>query len=434
MSDQHTRGPSSFWIPRKAIDALLDAQATAAEIAAYLILAKHTPATGDHSTAGMKAIRTRAGMSVPGTAAVVKSLLTITVNGTRSKKPQAANAKQLTRLVYPAEEWHQRTGEVLPHGPGQRSQVRYVLNTFGTYGGLKDDIVWFGANLVAGIDTFSKPLKQLRQCGDRAAWLLLLLYVNNAMEEWGGVSPLTTVFGLYEETTSFTAGRTLYTVSHWNHKYPTAWGAVFHAVIEGVPHQPDIAKKIEKIGYVPGGYTGKPVTLERLEKESHDQKMTKVFWPAFNALESCGFIYEMVTVTTAQPNQQGPTKNDYPLYELDTKSKHGYKPKGEEGVAGETAAIARDLGYPVTDGEGHFYGKYAAIAPRGMPIQVVGVYRLRFRVSNPKNATVSDTWRQIGERQDEAAEWLIDLRQRAHLDKPANGDNVHDMFGQQTRN
>ncbi len=56
MSDQQKKGPSSFWIPRKVIDALLEAQATASEIAVYLVLAQHTPATGDHSTAGIKAI------------------------------------------------------------------------------------------------------------------------------------------------------------------------------------------------------------------------------------------------------------------------------------------------------------------------------------------------------------------------------------------
>lgn len=417
MTDQHTRGSSSFWIPRKAINALLKAQATADEIAAYLILAKHTPATGDYSTAGIKAIRTRAGMGVPRAESAMQSLLTINVNGTRSEKPQATNAKQFTRLVYPADEWHKRTGEVLPHSPSQLRKVRYVLNTFGAYGGLKDNAVWFGANLVAGVDAFSKPLQMLGQCGDRAAWLLLLLYVHNAMEEWGGVSPLETVFGCYEETFSKLVGRTNYTVSHWNHKYPTAWPTVFDVVIEGVPHHPDIAAKID--------YD----TLEKVKQESHDQKLNKVFWPAFHALESCGFIYEMVTVTTAQPNYKDPTANDYPLYELDTKSSHGYKPKGEEGVAGETAAIARDLSCPVTDGTGQFYGKYAAIAPTGMPIRVMGIYRLRFRVSNPKNATVSATWQQIGDRQKEAGTWLADLRQKAHLDRPANGDNVHDLFG-----
>jgi len=431
MTDQHKKGPSSFWIPRKAIDALLEAQATAAEIAAYLILAKHTPATGDHSTAGIKAIRIHAGMGDRRAKAAVTALMNITVDGERCINPQAQNAKTCNRLLYSADEWHKRTGEVLPHGPVKWSKVRYVLNTFGTYGGLKDDIVWFGANLVAGVNAFSKPLKTLRQYGDHATWLLLLLYVHNAMEEWGGVSPLKAVFGNYEETLSKSAGRTNYTVSHWNHKYPTAWGSVYQTVIEGVPHHPDIAVKMaakikKETFYAPN--------LEKLEQKSHNQKMADVFWPAFHALESCGFIYEMVTVTTAQPNKKDPTKNDYPLYELDARSSHGYKPKGEEGVAGETAAIARDLDYPVTDGEGHFYGKYAAIAPTGMPIRVVGIYRLRFRVSNPKNATVSDTWRQIGERQKEAAEWIIDLRQRAHMARPANGDNVHDLFGKQTRN
>ena len=106
--------------------------------------------------------------------------------------PQAADAKQLTRLVYPADEWHQRTGEVLLHGPSEWSKVQYVLNTFGTHGGWNDDVVWLGANLVTGVKVFSRPLKTLRHCGNQATWLLLLLYAHNAMEEWGGVSPLKT--------------------------------------------------------------------------------------------------------------------------------------------------------------------------------------------------------------------------------------------------
>ena len=248
-------------------------------------------------------------MGVPSATAAAESLLTINVDGTRSKEPQAANAKQLTRLVYPADEWHKRTGEVLLHGPSRWSKVQYVLNTFGTYGGLNDDIVWLGANLVTGVKVFSGPLKTLRYCGNRATRLLLLLYAHNAMEEWGGVSPLETVFRNYEETLSEPAGRTNYTVSHWKRKESATWEAVSQTVIKGVPHHPDIAEKIAK--------QSQQSELIKLKNESYAQKMKAVFWPAFYVLKSCWFIYEMVTVTTAQPNQKNPTANDYPLYEQD---------------------------------------------------------------------------------------------------------------------
>lgn len=398
MSEQkNNKGAASFWVPRKAIDALLKAKATAAEIAAYLIIAKHTPVTGDYSTAGEKAIRTKAGMSTGAKDKAIEGLLSIDVNGSRAKNRQSKNAKKYTRLVYTAEDWTRLTGEVLPHGPTQRGQIRYVLNTFRVYDELKDgfatpNMVWFGANLVAGVNTFERPLYALRQCGDRAAWLLLLLYVHNAMDEWGGVSPTTTLYEAYEREEDYRVGRTNYNISHWTKKNATGWYSLMSPVLKGL--------------------------YDPRDNEARDKASQDVFWPAFNALVSHGFIYEIVTVTTAQPGEKNPHKNDFPLYELDARSLHGYKPKGEEGVAGETAMIARDLGYPVTDGEGHFYGKYAAIAPTGTPIRVIGIYRLRFRVANPKNAYVTDAWKQISERQKEADGWIADVRQRAHLTKP----------------
>jgi hypothetical protein len=390
MNEQkNKKGAASFWIPRQAVDALIKAHATASEIAAYLILAKHTPATGDYSTAGEKAVRIKAGMSRPATKKTIESLLSIDMNGGRAKSRQSEKAKKFTRLVYTADDWTRLTGEVLPHGPGQRSQIRYVLNTFGDYDTLEgDDMVWFGANLVAGTETFDRPMYALRQGGDYAARMLLLLYVHNAMEEWGGISPITGIWNTYKQTYCLAnIGRTIYSLHHWESEAMTAKHGLFKPVIDA--------------------FNG-----------NQSEAMEAAFWPAFYSLVSQGFIYEVVTVTTAQPGTDSPNENDFPLYELDARSLHGYKPKGEEGVAGETAMLARDLGYPVTDSDGQFYGKYAAVAPKGTPIRVIGIYRLRFRVSNPRNAYVSDTWSQIHERQQEAAEWIQDARRRAHLVKP----------------
>jgi len=422
--EQIGKGPASFWVPRKAIEALIAARATASEIAAYLILANHTPATGDYSTASFKAIRTRSGTGEKQARAAVVSLLNITYEGTRAKGPEASQAGRMKRLVYSADEWTKRTKQIPPHGPTVRSQVRYVLNTTDHYGGLQKEIVWFGANLIKGFKDFDRPMLALRQCGDRAARMLLLLYVHNAMDEWGGVSPLSTVYGEYESQVTFPAGRTNYTVHHWKHQHLSAWPTLFKPVIEGLPDHPDLAEKMRKAAADPNHKK-----LAKLREESHDQKMQEVFWPAFRALESHGFLYEVVTVCTAQPNEKNPTANDFPLYELDAKSIHGYQPEGEGGLAGDTATLARDLGRPVTDGKGQFYGTYAAIAPAGTPIRVIGIYRLRFRVSNPKNATVADTWQLIGGRREEARGWIADCRHRAKLDKPATSDNAPDIFG-----
>ncbi|MCL9861899.1 hypothetical protein MX031_24375, partial [Ralstonia solanacearum] len=91
-----------------------------------------------------------------------------------------------------------------------------------------------------------------------------------------------------------------------------------------------------------------------------------------------------------------------PLYELDTRSQHGLKPDGEEGVGSATARTAGDLGYSVAIEGGVFDGTYAAFIQKGYPAMIAGIYRLRFRVSNPKNAGVKGAWAGIQERNRDA--------------------------------
>ena len=50
------KGPGSFCVPRAAVEALLDAKATAYEVCAYLVLAKHTDESGRYSPASISAI------------------------------------------------------------------------------------------------------------------------------------------------------------------------------------------------------------------------------------------------------------------------------------------------------------------------------------------------------------------------------------------
>jgi hypothetical protein len=55
------KGPRSFCIPRAALEALIEAQASVDEICAYLVLACFTEATGQFSTASISAINRRTG-------------------------------------------------------------------------------------------------------------------------------------------------------------------------------------------------------------------------------------------------------------------------------------------------------------------------------------------------------------------------------------
>ena len=105
-----------------------------------------------------------------------------------------------------------------------------------------------------------------------------------------------------------------------------------------------------------------------------------------------------------------PPTDAEPLYVLDTRSRHGYKPKGEEGLAGVTARTAGETGQPLTDRDGSFTLTYAAIVPDGCAAMVAGIFRLRFRVANPKNAGVKHTWANIGANNRDAFKFLQRVR------------------------
>lgn len=231
---------------------------------------------------------------------------------------------------------------------------------------------------MTGIGKFTQPLKKLKRCGDVAVRLLLLAYRENNLAQFGGISP--SLF--YEDyKTSDVYKRGGYTIWHGNHEQTTAF--------------------TDQILLV----------LGLKEKDQDDQKHAdkiKAFWDATKALDTAGFIYQMVSIMDRKPGDC----EAQVIYELDAKSKHGYKPNGEQGLGGVTAKLSAHVGYPVTDSTGRFYGKYAAILPTGIQPHIVGIYRLRFRVSNSKNYGVADAWTRIYQGQDEAYEWIVNLAEQ----------------------
>jgi hypothetical protein len=168
----------------------------------------------------------------------------------------------------------------------------------------------------------------------------------------------------------------------------------------------------------------------------------RAYWDALRALEAIGLIYEMVTVLNrnAKPGKlssgagYGEIPDDAePLYELDCRSRHGFKPAGEEGLAGLTARTAGEFRRPVTaegtyvpdpkrDGtvvyvaSSHFDGTYAAIVPAGSGAMIVGIYRLRFRVANVKNAGVRDAWQRIRDGNRQMYEFINAVRAVSKLE------------------
>lgn len=368
------RGPGSFCIPRAAIEALLDAKATAYEICTYLVLAKFTDETGQYSTAAISAVNRYTGANkVKGgpISRAIERLITIRAKGHRQvSNGRSGKSHEMVRqafdrgpILWDREAWIERGGEALPDGPHERAKVLHVLPDFGED---LTDRVWFGNGLVDGFNGF-KPLKALKDAGDVAARLLLTMYAANDMEQWGGVRPIGAGAGPWVR---------------------------YEPVNEGERNLRGMARLIRsKRG-------GAVAAIDERIVEGDDE----AYWQALEALQSAGLVYEVVLVLNRNPK---PAKfsngTEYsaipddaePYYELDARSRHGYKPEGEEGIGGATARTAGDLNCPVTVEGGKFDGTYAAIVPSGYGAMIAGIFRLRFRPANSKNAGVASAWQRI---------------------------------------
>jgi len=383
---------ASFCAPRAAIEALLDAKATAYEICAYLILARFTEATGAYTTASVKAINTYTGGNKKTIEKAVERLLTIRakkiekVSNGRSGKSQALieQAADLGPILYTAEGWLVKTGEILPDGPTARGAIRFVLADFGEP---VEDRVWFGAGLVDGFGAFTKPMKKVKDGGDVVARLLLAMYAETDMETWGGVNPHT---------------------GPWVRYPPMGDGEMIYA-----------NTRLDGGGLMIFGKRDGPIAKIHDRITGGGKDATDKYFRALELLESSGLFYEAVLVL----NRNGEKKTfagggEYldipedaePLYELGARCEHGHAPDGEHGLGAITANTAGRLHRPVGA------DSYAAIVRRGQGAMIVGVFRPRFRVANPKNDGVIRTWSRIRKNNAEAVEFIQAIRAASGLE------------------
>ena len=407
------RGAGSFCTPRAALNALLDNQATAYEVCTYLTLARFTDESGRYSTASISAVNRYTGANKTRGGPVdraLERLKTIRAKSVKKVLKKVSNGRggrnhamvyqwvneetDLGPILFDREGWFQATGELLPDGPHERAEVLHVLPDFEEP---SEDRVWFGNNLVSGVGGFTQPLKALKNAGDVAARLLLALYEVNDMETWGGVRPVGAGHGPWVNYEPVDVD------VRW-----TGIGARLHR-----------AKRGGEVG--PGDVFSRVCPFpEKLGSwwKAHDEAGGSV-WRALEALQSSGLVYEVVMVLnrnaikakfSSGTEYSGIPEDAEPFYELDCRSKHGYKPDGEEGVGWATAKTAGDFRKPVTLEGGIFDGTYAAFVPDGYGAMIAGIYRLRFRVSNPKNAGVKGAWAGIHQRNREALELVNSIR------------------------
>ena len=338
-----SRGPGSFCIPRAALNALLDSGATAYEVCTYLTLARFTDESGRYSTASISAVNRYTGANKTKGGPVDRALERLKtiraksvkkVSNGRSGKSHAwvDQVTDLGPILFDREGWFQATGELLPDGAHQRAEVLHVLPDFEEP---PEDRVWFGNNLVSGVGGFTQPLKALKNAGDVAARLLLALYEVNDMETWGGVRPVGAGHGPWVNYEPVDVD------VRW-----TGIGARLHRAKRGGEVGPgDMFSRACPFSEKPGSWW-----------ESHAQAGGPV-WRALEALQSSGLVYEVVMVLnrnaikakfSSGTEYSGIPGDAEPFYELDCRSKHGYKPDGEEGVGWATAKTAGDFRKPVT--------------------------------------------------------------------------------------
>lgn len=225
--------------------------------------------------------------------------------------------------------------------------------------------VWFPNELVMGYGLFKKPLARLRRFSDDVARLLLVLYSNHDMERFGGTSPQV-------------CHRKYATTRKCRHDGYELWHAAQDLRMFNSPWT----------GRVIGQAISEDAKIRAIQE-------TRLF-DGLTALTTNGFVYEVVSVF-----DRADLEAMSPLYELDARTLHGYKPKGEEGLGCATATLASQWGYRVTDAAGRFHGTYAVVADIGVTPAVYGIFRLRFRVANPRNYSVSAAFARIAQCNDE---------------------------------
>lgn len=277
--------------------------------------------------------------------------------------------KNEVRLLWPIDEY---CALIKADPPSERTT--YALSSFASG---SDENAWFSNELVDGYGAFKTPLKTLIKYGDTAFRLLLMMYRHNDMEKFGGVNP----YYVYEKFS-------LEDIDSAPNGFDLHHAAFLHQIVNT-----PFARACLRLSEWP-------------KDEGEKEKAIAPFWQALKGLQSSGLIYPVVTVFNDDPSKEKNSSASL-LYILHTKTQSGFVPKGEEGLSSDTARISGDIyKRPVCDSQGRFYGRYAVVVPAGMPVNVTGIFRLRFRVSNAANAGVKDTWRMIADANNEAKAWM----------------------------
>lgn len=391
-------GAGSFWISKAAIDVLINKKASAEEICTYLILSrfvdKKAAKEGEYywsakfSTAGLKSMYTYAGLTAQKAKLSLEHLygLSNDRNCRLIQKPEKYNAfavphnleaDKYNELNYPH--------DIIKYIPAIKAangkrKVRWVLNTFG---GMPSQGIWLPNELVDGVKPkapqkgFQRPLKKIIDMPlyrDEAARFILLLYLHNDLSAFGGVDPKNT-FYIHYDTIEIAAD------PPYSFCKTTRDSLVFAE---------NFVKKA----------ISTPV-------ESHEKRAPKdpkgVAEETLQALLDDGFLFAVVKAMHEEPN----SPDLRPRYELAVKhNKFGYTPPASPFTLSQNFAslfgkLGIEVGSNLPCGSHRFNGQYPFVVKKGQTPNVMGIFRLRYELSNPKNhpVTTDQNRREIEQRE-----------------------------------
>lgn len=341
--------PSSFWIPRESVEALLRQRASAVQIGAYLTIAKHTDKFGRISTTGTTALRNRLGLGDKQIHAALGVLQGVSADFKRGSKGR-------NRLIYDAATWNELvtldSEDVDADHPGfallslatfyKSKRVRncWVINNVGTD---RHTGIWFNSTLIGKNSDKVKPLADIIRLhnSDSIMRFLLLMHYNYDLDI-GGIDPFH-IRGAYEQIESKQVEGYIF------RKYKYSRGVASEKIMRTIH------------SYVMG-----------LDTEYKEAPVHEFMENALETLDRLGLISRIVMGWS----KEYVGGDSVPLYQLDQKSKFRQISRDKSVMmADQIEKVAHNFGMRSSKGNKGFYDTYTIVTPAGISPSVVHIYK-----------------------------------------------------------
>lgn len=351
-----------FAVSEGALQGIIDESGGAAELMAYLVLAKHTTGRGDNphcqSTAGAKAIENRTPLTY---------------------------RKAKARL-----EWLEEHGFISSHCNNQAQEqdadaipwrkanlIRWDINIRAT-----DDLIYLSHSLIDGLarGKNNPPLQRLwnevqigcchsvAKARLDALTLLLHGYKHHSISDFGGIDP-TILRKNWQET-----GHYFDFIDGWDSQVKPIQASAIQA-------SPSFIGEVF-------------INIEPDENKQEDR-----FWNAFHNLKRLGFIYDVIEVWSGDPLVDEEAEILYPLYIQDARARETdpYAMKATHSFLHESGLISGgDFKLLLEMAKGT--NQFLLIKTAGDNDCAIGSYRMRFRPATSENAEGFESERELVER------------------------------------